>query len=144
MSELKFGVTARSRSDTKTEVTARGFKITIDEPEELGGSDSGANPVEYLLAALSGCLSVVGHLVAKEMGFRLNGLDIFLEGKLDPAKFMGKPTKGRAGYSSITVTLRPNTDAGTDVLEKWLREVEGRCPVSDNISNSTPLHLTLG
>lgn len=144
MSELKFGVTAKSQSATRTEVSTRGFKMTIDEPEELGGTNSGANPVEYLLAALSGCLNVVGHLVAKEMGIRLNGLDIFMEGELDPAKFMGKATKGRAGYSSIAVTMHPNTDVSRDIMEKWLLTVESRCPVSDNISNSTPLHITLG
>jgi len=45
--------------------------MTIDEPDNLGGTDAGANPVEYLLAALSGYLNVVGHLVAREMGINL-------------------------------------------------------------------------
>jgi uncharacterized OsmC-like protein len=37
----------------------RGFKTTIDEPLELGGTDSGPNPVELLLAALGGCQEIV-------------------------------------------------------------------------------------
>ncbi len=144
MPNVKFGVTAKSGNSTKTEVVARGFKITIDEPENLGGTNAGANPVEYVLAALSGCLNVVGHLIAKEMGFKLNSLEIALEGDLDPAKFTGKSANGRAGYNEIRVTMKPDTDADKATLEKWLKAVENRCPVSDNISNPTPLHITLG
>lgn len=144
MANLKFGVTAKSQNPTKTEVTARGFKMTIDEPENLGGTDGGANPVEYLLAALSGCLNVVGHIVAGEMGFKLNNLEICLEGGLDPAKFSGKTTDGRAGFNAVRVTLKPDTDADRQTLDKWLKIIEARCPVSDNISNATPLSITLG
>ena len=144
MPNLKFSVNAISENDTKTVVETRGFKMTIDEPQNLGGTNSGANPVEYLLAALSGCLNVVGHLVAKEMGFQLNGLEISLEGDLNPAKFAGKSMEDRAGYKQIRVTMKPDTDADKETLEKWLKTVENRCPVSDNISNPTPLSIVLG
>ena len=144
MASIKFGVNAKSENGTKTEVVTRGFKMTIDEPENMGGTNGGANPVEYLLAALSGCLNVVGHLVAREMGFKLNGLELVLEGDLDPAKFSGKSMDGRAGYSEIRVTMKPNTDADKETLDKWIKAVESRCPVSDNISNPTPLHIVLG
>ncbi len=144
MPNIKFGVTANSVSNTKTVVTTRGFTMTIDEPENLGGTNTGANPVEYLLAALSGCLNVVGHLVAGEMGFQLNGLDFVMEGDLDPAKFSGQSPNGRAGYNDIRVTIKPKTNANQETLDKWLKTVESRCPVSDNISNPTPLHLMLG
>lgn len=144
MPNLKFGVTAKSETNMRTEVLTRGFKMIIDEPENLGGSNQGANPVEYLLAALSGCLNVVGHLVASEMGFKLNGLEIDLEGDLDPAKFSGQSTKNRAGFSDIRVTIKPDTDADKDTLDKWIKEIEIRCPVSDNIANTTPVHIMLG
>jgi len=64
MGVLKFSVKAESENPTKTIVEARGFKIIIDEPESLGGTNDGANPVEYVLGALAGCLNVVGHVVA--------------------------------------------------------------------------------
>jgi len=141
---LKFSVNAKSENNTKTMVETRGFRMTIDEPEELGGTNGGANPVEYLLAALSGCLNVVGHIVAREMGFHLNGLEIALEGDLDPAKFAGKTTEERAGYKEIRVIMKPDTDADAQTLKKWVNAVEQRCPVSDNIAHSTPLIIKLG
>ena len=65
MADIKFRVEAHSENPTKTVVKARNFEIIIDEPANLGGTDHGANPVEYVLAALSGCLNVMCHVIAK-------------------------------------------------------------------------------
>ncbi len=86
MPNLKFSVKAKSENPTKTIVETGGFKLVIDEPENLGGTNAGPNPVEYVLASLAGCMNVVGHLAAKEMGFELRGMEISLEGDLDPSK----------------------------------------------------------
>lgn len=144
MPNIKFNAIAQSQSPTRTLVKTRNFELTIDEPENLGGTNAGPNPVEYILAALAGCLNVVGHLVAKEMGFTVNGISIDIEGVLDPAKFMGKPTQERAGYSNIHVTLKPDTQADKETLETWIKNVESRCPVSDNITNATDVDIVLG
>lgn len=144
MPELKFNATAKSESSTKTVVQTDCFKMTIDEPPGLGGTNEGANPVQYLLAALAGCLNVMGHIVAKEMGFTLRCLDIHLDGDLDPAKLFGKSNEKRAGYSEIRVTIKPDTDADQATLKKWLATVEERCPVSDNLKNPTPVLIKLG
>lgn len=144
MADLKFRVTAKSENKTKTIIKARKFIMTIDEPENLGGTNDGANPVEYLLGALSGCLNVVAHIVAKELGFELRGLEIILEGILNPAKFAGKSDEERTGYKEIKVIIKPDTDADESTLQKWINIVEDRCPVSDNIANATPLKITIG
>jgi len=138
---LTFNATAKSENITKTVVKTNGFTIIIDEPERLGGTNDGANPVEYLLAAFAGCLNVVGNLVAREMGFTLNGLEINLEGDLDPSKFMGQPSDNRAGYKAIRVNLNPDTDADEATLKRWLEVIEDRCPVSDTLSHGTVVQL---
>lgn len=139
----KFKVKSKSESPTKTVVKARNFELVIDEPKNLGGTDAGPNPVEYILAALSGCMNVVGHLIAKEMGFELRGIEFELEGDLDPAKFSGQDTDSRAGYQEIRVYIKPDTDADQTTLERWLQAIEQRCPVSDNLSNPTPVKISL-
>ncbi len=143
MPVLQFGIKAWSENPTKTVVETRGFKMIVDEPENLGGTNDGANPVEYLLAALAGCLNVVGHIVAKEMGFNLRGIELELEGDLDPAKFLGKETNERAGYKEIRIKIKPDTDADGETLKKWLETVKSRCPVSDNIANPTSVKIAL-
>lgn len=143
MAITKFKVRAQSENPTKTVVRARNFEMIIDEPPNVGGTDEGPTPVEYILGALAGCLNVVGHVVAQEMAFTLRGISFELEGDLDPAKFSGKQTASRAGYQAIRVKINPDADATAEQLETWLKTVESRCPVSDNLSNATPVELML-
>lgn len=142
MSDLEFKVTGRSESPARIRVDARQFQLVVDEPPALGGSDEGANPVEYVLAALVGCLNVVAHLVAAELGFRVSGLEIEASGTLNPERLLNRSTADRAGYKQIAVNLRVRADADADTLSRWLRIVESRCPVSDNLANPTPVKLS--
>ncbi|MDD2579570.1 MAG: OsmC family protein [Eubacteriales bacterium] len=144
MPKVTFKAQAHSENPTKTVVRTNGFTVIVDEPKNQGGTNEGPTPVDYVLAALAGCLNVVGHVVAKELGMNLNGVKIDLEGDLNPAKFMGMSDAERAGYQSIRVTLRPDTDADAATKEKWRLAVESRCPVSDNLSHETPVSVQLG
>ncbi|MEA4960392.1 OsmC family protein [Lutispora sp.] len=141
MPKITFKVKSTSETPMKSVVETGHFKMIIDEPKNLGGTNDGASPVEYLLAALAGCLNIVGHAVAKEIGMKLNGLQINVEGDLDPAKFMGKPSEARTGYQEVRVSLKPDTDADQATLDQWLALLEDRCPVSDNLAHMTPLKI---
>jgi uncharacterized OsmC-like protein len=143
MADSTFRVNAHSTNPTKTIVKARSFQMIIDEPAELGGTNEGANPVEYLLAALSGCLNVMCHVVAREMNFTLRSVEIKLSGTLNTDKLFGKETTERAGYREINVEIIPDADADKETLARWIKTIESRCPVSDNIANPTPLHISL-
>ena len=141
MSDVVFTVEASTVNSTRVDVCAGGHAFSIDEPARMGGTDAGPNPVEYLLGALAGCLNVTGHVVAKEMGFTIESMDIRLEGNLDPLVFMGKKLGVRAGFKEIHVWIDMKSDAGEETLEQWAQAVETRCPVSDNLRNSTPLKI---
>ena len=138
-----FEATAVSTSDTGLTVTARDFEFIVDEPQSLGGGDSGPNPVEYVLGALLGCLNVVVHLVAKEQGVTLTSFTATARGDLDPSKFLGKSMDGRAGYTGIEVDIEVEGDADVAKLEEIVRISETRCPVSDNIANVTPVSIKI-
>ncbi|PKQ18322.1 MAG: osmotically inducible protein C [Actinobacteria bacterium HGW-Actinobacteria-8] len=138
-----FEATAVSTSDTGLTVKARDFEFIVDEPQSLGGGDTGPNPVEYVLGALLGCLNVVVHLVAKEHGVTLTSFTATARGDLDPAKFLGKSMDGRAGYTGIEVDIEVEGDADTAKLEEIVRISETRCPVSDNIANVTAVSIKI-
>ena len=142
MKKVKFGIKARRESQTKTVIESRDFKLIIDEPAHMGGTDEGPNPVEYLAAALAGCLNVTGHVVANEMGIKIENLEFEVEGELDPRGFMGKADV-RPGYTQMNIKVNVETDADNETLNKWLNTVEKRCPVSDNIQNTTPINLSI-
>ncbi|MCX7546680.1 OsmC family protein [Xanthomarina sp. F1114] len=141
MSDLIFKVHGESASPAKFIAKARNFKLIIDEPKDLGGTDEYANPVEYLLAGLAGCVNVVGHLVAKELGFTINSLKIEVEGNINPDTLFGTSNKERAGFKEISLKLIPETEASIEILVSWLKIVQERCPVKDNLLNVTPVSL---
>ena len=143
MSDLKFTVTGNSTSATQFIGQARQFKLVIDEPEALNGTDEAANPVEYILAGFAGCVNVVGHLVAKELGFKIEKLEIEVSGQINPNRFLGVSQDERSGFKTIELNLIPKTDASIETLAKWLEIVEARCPVRDNLSNKTPIKISV-
>lgn len=139
MSELNINIHGESQNATKFVAKARNFELIIDEPEDLGGTNEGANPVEFLLSAYAGCLNVVGHIVAKEIGFEIKKININISGNLNPDRLFGKSYVDRAGFKSIKVQLEPESNATPQQLENWLREVENRCPINDNLKNETDI-----
>ena len=141
MSDLIFKVHGESASPAKFIAKTRNFKLIIDEPEDLGGTDENANPVEYILAGLAGCVNVVGHLVAKELGFTINNLKIEVEGNINPNKLFGTSNEDRAGFKEISLKLIPETEASIETLVTWLKIVQERCPVKDNLLNATPVRV---
>lgn len=140
---LKFSVNSISESPARTKIKTRDFELIVDEPTELGGTNVAPNPVEYILAGYAGCINVVAHIVAKELKIKLKDLQIDIEGDLDPNRLFGKSFTERAGYKSLSVNLKTsaNFDEGTKI--KWLKEIEYRCPVNDNLSNKTPIKFLI-
>jgi len=142
MPDVVIKVEASSISRKRVEVTAGKFVMNVDEPERLGGTDTGPNPLEYLLAALAGCLNVLGHAVAREMGFTIESMSVSIEGSLDPVAFTGRKPGVRPGYQEIRVHFSLKTSATQDILNSWAEAIEARCPVSDNLINPTPVRIT--
>ena len=146
---VTFDTHTELEAGTRVSVETRDFEYVVDEPESLGGTNEGPNPVEYLFGALGGCLSIVGHTVAEEMDLEIKSLGVDLEGELNPARFQGADVDSRAGYQQITASIQAElTDAsGTPVDDEteraWLDRTEDRCPVSDTLAAETPIGLSL-
>jgi uncharacterized OsmC-like protein len=122
-------------------VKARGFELVIDEPAELGGEDTAPNPVEYVLAGWVGCVNVVAHLVARDLGIEIRNLEISAQGPLNPDRLFGKPTGDRAGFRELQLDVSVDSDADEETLRTWIDQVEARCPVSDNLVQQTPTRI---
>ena len=52
------------RSGFRTRLSARTHEAFADEPLDVGGSDTGPTPYEYLLGALSGCMAMTLRMYA--------------------------------------------------------------------------------
>lgn len=143
MTDLKFRVQGKAQSAARFSADVRQFNLIIDEPPVLGGDDFGANPVEYLLASYAGCINVVAHLTARELGVNLKRLEIAVQGSINPARLLGKSDDERAGFKQIDVHFSPETDASPEQIENWIKTIKNRCPINDNLANPTPLSFNL-
>ncbi len=141
---IDFNVELTTKSESQSEVQVRQFKVLIDEPSQLGGTDQAPNPVEYILCGLSGCMHILGFKVAKEMEMELTDLKINILGQLNPMKLFGMPTDDRAGYQGITIELHPVSNATPETLEQWKTIMAQRSPVLDNLINKTPVEVKIG
>ena len=140
---LNFSIHSKSTSAARTEIQTRGFKLIVDEPTELGGTNDAPNPVEYILAGYAGCINVVAHITAKELNIDLKDLQISIDGDLNPSRLFGQSFKERAGYQNINVLLKTESKIDEHVKARWLEAIESRCPVNDNLRNATPIQFFL-
>lgn len=140
---LKFSIQSKSETPARTEIETRGFKLIVDEPAELGGTNLAPNPVEYILAGYAGCINVVAHLTAKELNIDVQDLQINIEGDLNPARLFGTSQEERAGYQYLTVSLKTTNPIDESLKTRWLEQIENRCPVNDNLRNATPVNFSL-
>lgn len=113
--------------------------FSMDEPPVLLGKDQGANPVEYLLAALSGCLtsSLVYHAAA--LGIEITKVESTYEGDIDLHGFLGMDEGVRNGYQGIRVKFKVEGDAIEAELDQLVKIAQERSPVFDVVTNGTPV-----
>jgi uncharacterized OsmC-like protein len=127
----------------QTHRRAHPFVIEEDEPPLLLGDDAGANPVEYVLAALAGCLttSLVYHAAAQ--GIEIEEVESEYEGDLDLRGFLGMKDDVRNGYESLRVTFRVKADAPEGKIRELVEMAQRRSPVFDIITNPVPIEVQL-
>jgi uncharacterized OsmC-like protein len=120
----------------------RPFVLDNDEPDVLLGTDQGANPVEYVLHALAGCLttSLVYHAAAR--GIAVEEVESTLEGDLDLRGFLGLSDEVRSGYERVRVKFRIKADATPEQIDELCRTAQRRSPVFDIVSHGVPVSVS--
>lgn len=113
-----------------------------DEPEQLGGTDTGPNPVEQLLGALGNCLAVGYAANATAAGVAITDMRIDVEGDLDLHTFLGLKD-GHAGFSGIKVAVHIDSDASPEALRALHEKVIGSSPVGHTLNRAIPLDIAL-
>jgi len=119
------------------------FVFDNDEPEVLLGQDKGANPVEFVLHALAGCLttSLVYHAAAQ--GIKIEAVESRFEGDIDLRGFLGMSEDVRNGYENIRVTFKIKADAPEEKLKELCELAQKRSPVFDVVTNGVPVKVQL-
>jgi uncharacterized OsmC-like protein len=122
---------------------SQSFVFEKDEPPVLLGEDHGANPVEYVLAALDGCLttSLIYHAAAQ--GIKIDEVETSFSGDLNLHGFLGLDENTRNGYEKIKVEFKIKADASKEKLQELVQLAQKRSPVFDIVSHPTPVEVSL-
>ena len=127
----------------KIETRSRQHIAIVDQPQVAGGTDSGPTPLEYLFISLAGCIVTIGHIIAKQRRLNVRGIKVHVEGELDTDVFMGKNDTTRAGFTAIRVVTQIDADMSHAEKEAFLRDIDARCPISNNIHELTPIEFVV-
>lgn len=141
MSVKNVSVKTRMGAGMKIEALARTHALVIDQPAGAGGTDSGPTPLEYYEFALGGCICTIARIVAKQRGITMRGIEVTVSGELDTDVLLGRNQSTRSGFQSFTMSVEIDADIDLEQKKELIAEVEARCPVSENTSNPTPVHI---
>jgi uncharacterized OsmC-like protein len=125
------------------EIVARRHHLTADEPENVGGLDSGPGPYELLLAALGACTSMTLRLYANRKKLPLTRTEVRLRHSrvyaTDCAECETK--EGMLDRIERVITLEGDLD---DEARKQLLEIADKCPVHRTLKSEIDIRTMEG
>jgi len=127
----------------KTHTRSKPHTFVKDEPQLLLGEDKGANPVEYLLAGLAGCIttSLICHAAAR--GIKIDSVESVLEGDIDLQGLLQVDKSVNPGYQGINISFKIESDASEEMLQELIELAKNVSPVGNTISRPTPINVRL-
>jgi uncharacterized OsmC-like protein len=115
------------------------FEFTNGEPPVLLGRNEGANPVEFLLHALAGCVTTTTVLHAAARGIEIESLSTTLVGDID---LQGLLALGDvpAGYRGIRIEMEIKAKNASDAdLDDLLQFAQAHSPVCNTVCRPVPV-----
>ncbi|WP_108683651.1 OsmC family protein [Methyloceanibacter sp. wino2] len=138
---LVFRASTALVEDVKCTAQVRDFApLTIDEPPDLGGSDTGVNPVELVLVALGTCQEIMYSAYAAVMGVKLDEVKIDVKGYLDVRGLLSMDESVPAGYEKIVYDTQIKSSADPESIQKVIAMAESHCPLLDMMQR--PVEIT--
>jgi len=124
------------REDTSR---ASAFEFTNGEPPVLLGNNEGANPVEFLLHALAGCVTTTFVLHAMARGIEVRALSTELEGEIDMQGLLGLDESVSPGYEQIRIRMHVEADCPGEELDDLLAYTQRHSPVCSTVCRPVPV-----
>ncbi|HWS56945.1 MAG TPA: alpha/beta fold hydrolase [Actinotalea sp.] len=106
-----------------------------DEPEDIGGDDTGPSPYDLLLAALGTCTSMTMRMYAEHKGWPVPAITVLLERD----KVRGEPDPGstrEVWVDRVRLELRVDGDLTPEQRAGFLR-IADKCPVHRTLARGT-------
>lgn len=98
-------------------------RYLMDEPTTVRGTDAGPNPVQYLIGAVNGCLTITAQSVARKYKIKLERFDVRSVGNVV------KYTDGTSKVDEIVVNIIFKADIEGEDKNSFLEETLAKCTV---------------
>ena len=115
------------------------FTFTNGEPPILLGNNEGANPVEYLLHALAGCVTTTTVLHATARGIQIRTLSTELKGTMDLQGLLALDDMAAVGYKQIQINMHIEADCSDEELDDLLAFAQDHSPVCNTVCRPVPV-----
>ena len=117
------------KDGVQNQVIIRDFEpLMMDEPEALGGSDKGPNPIESLIGAAGSCFAITFEVFASQNGIKLEKVEVDIEADLNAAVFLGLE-EGDGGILNPIIKLKAITSASEEEVKKIANLALSKSPV---------------
>lgn len=117
------------------------FVFTSGEPPVLLGNNEGANPVEFLLHALAGCVTTTFILHAAARGITIQELFTELEGDHDVRGLLGLDDSVSPGYEQIRIRMNVKAACSDQELDDLLDYKQRHSPVCNTVCRPVPVKI---
>ncbi|RIA55748.1 OsmC family protein [Dichotomicrobium thermohalophilum] len=137
LSSIKDFYGAGREDDSRSE----SFEFTNGEPPVLLGDNEGANPVEFLLHALAGCVTTTLVLHATARGITIEELSTELEGDLDVRGLLALDDGVSPGYERIRIGMKVKADCSDEQLADLIAFTQAHSPVCNTVCRPVPVEI---
>ncbi len=117
----------------------KAFEFVNGEPPVLLGNNEGANPVEFLLHALAGCVTTTFVLHAAARGIRIESISTKMEGDIDLHGLLGLDDSISPGYEQIRMKMDIQADCSDEELDALLAYTKDHSPVCNTVCRPVPV-----
>ena len=111
-------IARRSDGTFKHVVEVGDHRVTVDEPEQHGGTDEGPNAQELLAASLATCSAITLEMYAKRKGWNVGDVEVTVD--YEPSQ-RGSPTR-------FQMEIRLPKELSEEQHER-LMQIVAKCPV---------------
>jgi len=115
------------------------FVFTNGEPPVLLGNNEGANPVEFLLHALAGCVTTTLVLHAAARGIAIRSISSELEGDIDLHGLLALDDAVAPGYREIRIRMAVEAECSPGELDELMAFAQAHSPVCNSVCRPVPV-----
>ena len=124
--------------DQLQEARMRDYTLVCDEPQSLGGSDKGPNPLEFFMSAIGFCENVTFARFAALRGLEFDSLETSVRAHWD-RRGQGEWEGIDPVFKDFVIETRIKSSAPVDKILETVRTTHLRCPMHASILRIGPV-----